>query len=120
MKISYIVTGMLMACAASTTLSAQTTKSVMVDSMNQQLQRGATPPKSASAAALKTNAAAAKFGSGANTKPARVVQVPAITTQARAGSLKSARAVVVSDSGTKAAPPVMRSAKVVTAKPPAR
>jgi len=119
MKINYIVSAALLACVASTAVNAQTTKSAMVDSINKQLERGAKPAKAGSVSALKTNTTAVKSSSsGAAAKTARVVQVPAITTQSATASPKIARAVVSTDSGSNAAPPVARSAKVAKAKPP--
>ena len=119
MKINYIVTAVLWACVASSAVSAQATTSPMVDSTNKQLLHGGKPPKSGSADALKASTAAAKSSRGAAVKPARFVQVPAITAQATAVSTKGAAVASAADSGSKAAPPVVRAAKVVKAKPPA-
>lgn len=119
MRINYIVTAALLACAASGAVGAQQAKSVMPDSGVRHLQRSTKPAKSTGAAALKTNAAAAKSSGGATAKPVRVVQVPAITTQPQTTAAPStARAPVAFDSSTKAAPPVTRAAKVAKVKPP--
>ena len=119
MKISYILSAALLACVASTALSAQAATSAMVDSGARQLQRSTKPPKSASAAALSANTASANSSGGATAKPVRVVQVPAITAQPQTTAAPTtARAAVGTDSGSKSAPPVVRAAKVAKVKPP--
>ena len=117
MKINYCALAALFACVSSSAVSAQAAASAKVDSVHPQLLRAAKPAKSG-AAALKANTAPAKSSGGATATPARVVQVPAITTQSAAVLPKDARAAIASDSGTKAVPPVARSAKVAKAKPP--
>ena len=120
MKNNYIVLAALFTCVSTTAVSAQATTSAMVDTGIKQLQRSTKPAKSGDAIALQANNTAAKSSSGTTAKPARVVQVPAITTQSASGSVSTrvANVAISADSGGKAAPPVVRSAKVVKVKPP--
>ncbi|MEP6833045.1 MAG: hypothetical protein ABJB74_06605 [Gemmatimonas sp.] len=117
MNLTRFIAVAVLGCVASTGTNAQPTRSLVVDSVNKQMQRGAKPAKNVVApASIMSSTAASKSTSGTTTKPARVVPILAITSPSV--PTKTVRVAAPADS-TKVAPPVRRTPIVAKNKPPA-